>query len=95
MVYCKAIPCTTSNFGEKMSNNVIPFPQKMTNEQVGLLEIEKELDTVAKKVKELTIELEQAHAYLKQLIDEHEVYKDAVERDIPLLMVDFEPEDEH
>ena len=95
MAYCKAIPCTTSNFGEKMSNNVIPFPQKMTNEEVGLLEIEKELESVARKVKELTIELEQAHAYLKQLIDEHEVYKDAVERDIPLFMVDFEPEDEH
>ena len=95
MAYCKAIPCTTSNFGEKMSNNVIPFPQKLTNEQVGLLEIEKELESVARKVKELTIELEQAHAYLKQLIDEHEVYKDAVERDIPLFMVDFEPEDEH
>ena len=78
-----------------MSNNVIPFPQRMSQEQVGLLEIEKELDTVAKKVKELTIELEQAHAYLKQLIDEHEVYKDAVERDIPLLMVDFDPEDEY
>ena len=78
-----------------MSNNVIPFPQKMTNEQVGLLEIEKELESVARKVKELTIELEHAHTYLKQLIDEHEVYKDAVERDISLLMVDFEPEDEH
>ncbi len=95
MVDCKTIPCPTSNFGEKMSNNVIPFPQKMTNEQVGLLEIEKELETVAKKVKELTIELEHAHNYLKQLIEEHEVYKDAVERDIPLLMVDFEPEDEY
>ena len=78
-----------------MSNNVIPFPQRMSQEQVGLLEIEKELENVARKVKELTIELEQAHAYLKQLIDEHEVYKDAVERDIPLLMVDFEPEDEY
>ena len=94
MANCKAISCTTSNFGEKMSNNVIPFPQKMTNEEVGLLEIEKELESVARKVKELTIELEQAHKYLKQLIDEHEVYKDAVERDISLLMVDFEPEDE-
>ena len=95
MAYCKAIPCSTGNFGEKMSNNVIPFPQKMTNEEVGLLEIEKELESVARKVKELTIELDQAHNYLKQLIDEHEVYKDAVERDISLLMVDFEPEDEY
>ena len=78
-----------------MSNNVIPFPQRMSQEQVGLLEIEKELESVAQKVKELTIELEHAHAYLKQLIEEHEVYKDAVERGISLLMVDFDPEDEY
>ena len=78
-----------------MSNNVIPFPQRMTTEQVGLLEVEKELENVARKVKELTIELEHAHKYLKQLIDEHKVYKDAVERGISLLMVDFDPEDEY
>ena len=78
-----------------MSNNVIPFPQRMSQEQVGLLEIEKELENVARKVKELTIELEHAHKYLKQLIDEHEVYKDAVERGTSLLMVDFDPEDEY
>ena len=78
-----------------MSNNVIPFPQKMTQEQVGLLEIGKELESVAQKVKELTIELEHAHKYLKQLIEEHKVYKDAVERGISLLMVDFDPEDEY
>ena len=75
-----------------MSNNVIPFPQRMTQEQVGLLEIEKELESVAQKVKELTIELEHANKYLKQLIEEHEVYKDAVERGISLFSVDFEPE---
>ena len=78
-----------------MSNNVIPFPQKMTNEQVGLLEIEKELESVARKVKELTIELETAHTYLKQLIEEHNVYIDGVERGISLLMVDWDPEDEY
>ena len=78
-----------------MSNNVIQFPQRMSQEQVGLLEIEKELENVARKVKELTIELEHAHKYLKQLIDEHEVYKDAVERGTSLLMVDFDPEDEY
>jgi len=77
-----------------MSNNVIPFPQRMTIEQVGLLEVEKELEEVARKVKGLTIELEHAHKYLKQLVEEHEVYKDAVERGIPLLMVDYDPEDE-
>ena len=75
-----------------MSNNVIPFPRRMSQEQVGLLEIEKELESVAQKVKELTIELEHAHKYLKQLIEEHEVYKDAVERGISLFSVDFEPE---
>ena len=78
-----------------MSSNVIPFPQRMTQEQVGLLEIEKELESVAQKVKELTIELEHAHKYLKQLIEEHKVYKDAVERGTSLLMVDFDPEDEY
>ena len=78
-----------------MSNNVIQFPQRMSQEQVGLLEIEKELENVARKVKELTIELEHAHKYLKQLVEEHEVYKDAVERGISLLMVDFDPEDEY
>ena len=46
-------------------------------------------------MKELTIELEHAHKYLKQLIEEHKVYKDAVERGISLLMVDFDPEDEY
>ena len=78
-----------------MSNNVIPFPQRMSQEQVGLLEIEKELESVAQKVKELTIELEHAHKYLKQLIEEHNVYKDAVERGISLLMIDYDPEDEY
>jgi len=75
-----------------MSKNVIQFPQKMTNEEVGLLEIEVELKEVSAKVKELAVELENANNYMKQLIDEHEVYKDAVERGISLFSVDFEPE---
>tara|TARA_Y100000590_G_scaffold27872_1_gene31233 strand:- start:4582 stop:4815 length:234 start_codon:yes stop_codon:yes gene_type:complete len=75
-----------------MSKNVIPFPQKMTNEEVGLLEIEVELKEVSDRVKQLAIELEHANKYLKQLIEEHEVYKDAVERGISLFSVDFEPE---
>jgi hypothetical protein len=95
MGICKRVPCKTSNFGEKMSNNVIPFPQRMTQEQVGLLEIEKELETVARKVKELTIDLEHTHKYLKQLMEEHKVYKDAVERGISLIMIDYDPEDEY
>ena len=79
-----------------MSNNVIPFPRRMSQEQVGLLEIEKELESVAQKVKELTIELEHAHKYLKQLIEEHKVYKDAVERGISLLhFEDWDPEEDY
>ena len=75
-----------------MSKNVIPFPQKMTNEEVGLLEIEVELKEVSDRVKQLAIELEHSNKYLKQLIEEPEVYKDAVERGISLFSVDFEPE---
>ena len=90
----KRIPCTTSNIGEEMSNNVIPFPQVMTNEEVGLLEIEVELKEVDTKVRELAIELEHANKYQKDRIEEHEVYKDAVEKGITLFEVDFEPEDE-
>ena len=60
-------------------NNVIPFPRQMSHEEVALLEIEVELDAVAKKVKALTIDLENATKYLKELIDEHEVYKHAIE----------------
>ena len=51
-----------------------------------------ELKEVSDKVKQLAIELEHANKYLKQLIEEHEVYKDAVERGISLFSVDFEPE---
>ena len=38
-----------------------------------------EIDKVAKRVKILTIDLENATHYLKELVEEHEVYKDAVE----------------
>tara|TARA_Y100001938_G_scaffold150213_1_gene240116 strand:+ start:2139 stop:2432 length:294 start_codon:yes stop_codon:yes gene_type:complete len=80
MGICKRIPCKRSNFGEyKLSDNVIPFPQQMTNEEVELLAIEKEIEAVNKKVRELSINLENATNYLKELVDEHEVYKDAVE----------------
>ena len=45
-------------------NNVIPFPQKMSNEEVELLELEVEINKVAKKIKSLTIDLENATHYL-------------------------------
>ncbi len=74
------IPCKRSNIGDNMrKNNVIPFPRQMSHEEVALLEIEVELDAVAKKVKALTIDLENATKYLKELVDEHEVYKHAIE----------------
>ena len=81
MGICKRIPCKRSNFGDnKLSkNNVIPFPQKLSNEEVELLEIEVEINKVAKKIKSLTIDLENATNYLKELVDEHEVYKHAIE----------------
>ena len=60
-------------------NNVIPFPQRMSNEEVELLALEVEIDKVAERVKILTIDLENATRYLKELVEEHEVYKDAVE----------------
>ena len=38
-------------------NNVIPFPQRMSNEEVELLALEVEIDKVAERVKILTIEI--------------------------------------
>ena len=70
MEICKRIPCKRSNFGDnKLSkNNVIPFPQKMSNEEVELLALEVEIDKVAERVKILTIDLENATHYLKELV---------------------------
>lgn len=65
-------------------NNVIPFPQRMSNEEVELLALEVEIDKVAERVKILTIDLENATHYLKELVEEHEVYKDAVENGTPV-----------
>lgn len=96
MEICKRIPCKRSNFGDnKLSkNNVIPFPQKMSNEEVELLELEVEINKVAKKIKSLTIDLENATHYLKELVDEHEVYKDAVENGTPVLAFHNEDDDD-
>ena len=95
MGICKRIPCKRSNFGDnKLSkNNVIPFPQKLSNEEVELLEIEVEINKVAKKIKSLTIDLENATNYLKELVDEHEVYKDAVENGTPVFAFHNEDDD--
>ena len=96
MDICKRILCKRSNFGDnKLSkNNVIPFPQKMSNEEVELLELEVEISKVAKKIKSLTIDLENATYYLKELVDEHEVYKDAVENGTPVFAFHNEDDDD-
>ena len=75
-------------------NNVIPFPQRMSNEEVELLALEVEIDKVAERVKILTIDLENATHYLKELVDEHEVYKDAVENGTPVLAFHNEDDDD-
>ena len=77
-----------------MSDNVIPFPQQMTNEEVELLAIEKEIETVYKKVRELAIDLENANNYLQSLLDEHAMYKDAVEKGEPLIHVEIDFDDD-
>ena len=55
---------------------------------------EKELKEVADKVKALSRDLETAHKYLKELINEQEVLKDAVDRNIDLLFFDGDEWDE-
>ena len=77
-----------------MSDNVIPFPQQMTNEEVELLAIEKEIETVNKKVRELAIDLENANNYLQSLLDEHAMYKHAVEKGEPLIHVEIDFDDD-
>ena len=73
---------------------IITLPQKMSNEEVELLELEVEISKVAKKVKSLTIDLENATHYLKELVDEHEVYKDAVENGTPVFAFHNEDDDD-
>lgn len=69
-------------------NNVIQFPTPMRREEVELLACEKELQEVADKVKALSRDLETAHKYLKDLINEQEVLKDAVDNNRELLFFD-------
>jgi hypothetical protein len=99
VVSCKTIPCSKrSNMTLKMvktrRNNVIQFPTPMRREEVELLACEKELKEVADKVKALSRDLETAHKYLKELINEQEVLKDAVDRNIDLLFFDGDEWDE-
>ena len=73
-------------------NNVIQFPTPMRREEVELLACEKELQEVADRVKSLSKDLKTAHKYLKELINEQEVLKDAVDNNKDLLF--FEDEDD-
>ena len=93
MVSCKTIPCSkrssmTLKMVKTRRNNVIQFPTPMRREEVELLACEKELQEVADKVKALSRDLETAHKYLKDLINEQEVLKDAVDNDRELLFFD-------
>ena len=72
----------------KTRNNIIQFPTPMRREEVELLACEKELQEVADKVKALSRDLETAHKYLKDLINEQEVLKDAVDNNRELLFFD-------
>ena len=73
-------------------NNVIQFPTPMRREEVELLACEKELQEVADRVKSLSKDLKTAHKYLKELINEQEVLKDAVDNNKVLLF--FEDEED-
>ena len=66
-------------------NNVIQFPTPMRREEVELLECEKEIAIINEKVKALAIDLEHASKYLQELVDEHEVLKDAVDNNKDIL----------
>ena len=77
------------------TNNVIQFPTPMRREEVELLACEKELTEVSEKVKAVTNELKNAHRYLKELIDEQEVLKDAVDNNKDILFFEeWENEDD-
>lgn len=94
MVSCKTIPRTENSIMTlktvkvRARNNVIQFPTPMRREEVELLECEKELQEVADRVKALSRDLETAHKYLKELINEQEVLKDAVDNNKELLFFD-------
>tara|TARA_B100001564_G_scaffold345595_1_gene344437 strand:- start:375 stop:572 length:198 start_codon:yes stop_codon:yes gene_type:complete len=65
----------------------------MRREEVELLECEKEIAIINEKVKALAIDLEHASKYLQELVDEHEVLKDAVDNNKDILFFEDEWDD--
>jgi hypothetical protein len=74
-------------------SNVIQFPTPMRREEVELLACEKELTRVNEQVKTLAHDLEVASHYLQELVDEHEVLKDAVENGKEILFFEDDWDD--
>jgi len=74
-------------------SNVIQFPTPMRREEVELLACEKELARVNEQVKALAHDLEVASQYLQELVDEHEVLKDAVENGKEILFFEDDWDD--
>jgi len=91
---------TMQLIGKKMTklksipkSNVIQFPTPMRREEVELLECEKEISIINKKVKSLAIDLDHASKYLQELLDEHEVLKDAVDNNKDILFFEDDWDD--
>jgi len=74
-------------------SNVIQFPTPMRREEVELLACEKEIAVINEKVKALANDLEHASKYLQDLVDEHEVLKDAVENGKEILFFEDDWDD--
>ena len=72
---------------------MIQFPTPMRREEVELLACEKELTRVNEQVKALAHDLEVASQYLQELVDEHEVLKDAVENGKEILFFEDDWDD--
>ena len=72
---------------------MIQFPTPMRREEVELLACEKEIHLVKTRIKELTHELKFSSEYMKELLDEHEVLKDAVENGKEILFFEDEWDD--
>ncbi len=65
----------------------------MRREEVELLECEKEISIINEKVKSLAIDLDHASKYLQELLDEHEVLKDAVDNNKDILFFEDDWDD--
>ena len=72
---------------------MIQFPTPMRREEVELLACEKELTRVNEQVKALAHDLEVASQYLQELVDEHEVLKDAVDNGKEILFFEDDWDD--